>query len=69
MLGLKVEAVDRVIRTSQREVYNEILDVLNTRREYLERTSNALRPDREARLAELCVVRAIINTLKGGEDE
>ena len=52
-----------------RNIYVEILDVLTTRQQYLEDSNPASRPDRDIRLSELKVVRAIINTLKNQEEE
>lgn len=50
--------------------YDKILEVLNTRQEYLERTRGHVDPVcSKVRLDELKVVRAIINTLKEGENE
>ena len=50
-----------------RNIYVEILDVLTTRKEYLERDAQDLIV--KARLDELRVVRAIINTLNEGDKE
>ncbi len=66
--------VDVTGRRNRRAVYDEILDVLETRREYLEGTRIGFREQAsvklmDARLDELTVVRVIINTLRGGEDE
>ncbi len=51
-----------------RNIYVEILDVLTTREEYLKRERRKS-ISRQARLDELRVVRAIINTLNEGDKE
>lgn len=53
-----------------RNIYVEILDVLETRREYLAQSEiNHLEGTVQTRLDELRVVRAIINTLNEGDNE
>ncbi len=62
-----INAMERVTVTLSQKVYDEILDVLTTREDYLT-TCHAGKVDRVTRLDELKVVRAIINTLKEGEN-
>lgn len=60
---------------TRESAYDEILDVLNTRKEYLERgqsKAGAWSPELEAivaRLDELKVIRTIINTLNEGDTD
>lgn len=55
-------------RQAMRNIYIEILDVLEVRKEYLERTRGHVDPVcSKVRLSELQVVRSIINTLNEGD--
>lgn len=68
------QTMESVILVRRETAYDEILDMLKTRREYLERGQSKMglwSPELEAtvaRLDELKVVRAIINTLNNQEE-
>ena len=67
--------MESVILVRREGMFDKILDLLDTRREHLERRGNKASdwsPEQSeviSRLDELAVVRAIINTLKQGDDE